>query len=123
MKTVLSYACFLAVTLLGLDPISADELPAKIESAASQAAPMIDGVIHKDEWTHATAITFDMKMVQPGKSKIISRVCELRVMNSANALYLALRSSGYDGQQQSEPDEHRLRVSRLLSRQAVAGRR
>lgn len=70
--------------------VSAAELPASLVSAPCTAAPTIDGVIDPQEWKAAEPITFDMPMVQLKGGALSKRTCQLRVMNSANALYLAL---------------------------------
>ena len=62
-----------------------------IQSQACAKAPDIDGVIGDDEWLAAPPIEFEMKMVQLDVSAVAMRSCQLRVMNSANGLYLALR--------------------------------
>jgi hypothetical protein len=69
-----------------------DKLPATIDSAATDVAPEIDGVIDADEWKAAPVIKFDLEMFRfPTFAAEKSRACELRVMNSANALYVAWR--------------------------------
>jgi hypothetical protein len=69
----------------------AAELPKTITSAPCRVPPTIDGVIGADEWKGATAVKFDLKMIQFTPAGTTTWACELRVMNSANALYLALR--------------------------------
>ncbi|HBI46156.1 MAG TPA: hypothetical protein DDY78_25380 [Planctomycetales bacterium] len=83
-------AAYLARFLL---PTSlAADLPKTIESAACNKAPTIDGVLGEEEWNEAATIKFDMPMIQVKPAAVKEkRACELRVMNSANALYIALR--------------------------------
>jgi len=70
----------------------AADVPKSVASAPCTKAPTIDGVLGEGEWKEATALKFDMPMfqLQPFAMKE-ARTCELRVMNSANALYIALR--------------------------------
>ncbi len=71
--------------------VSAEPLPKAIKSAPCLKPPTIDGVFEADEWRDAKVYDFDMEMLSlnpPGKS---SRACELRVMNSANSLYIGFR--------------------------------
>ena len=70
--------------------VLAEELPKQVVSSACRAAPEIDGVIGIDEWKDADPLTFVWKMVQKDKPAE-HRECQLRVMNSANGLYIALR--------------------------------
>ena len=71
---------------------SGKDLPRTIESAPCAKAPTIDGVLGEGEWKAATIFKFDMPMVQLKPVALKEkRACELRVMNSANALYIALR--------------------------------
>jgi hypothetical protein len=91
MKT--AYSCYALSALLWLvpSPGKAEELPAQIQSHAGAVAPVIDGVIGEDEWQAAAPIEFEMKMVQLSGPAPATRACQLRIMNSANGLYLALR--------------------------------
>ncbi len=66
-------------------------LPTTLDSRACQAAPTIDGVIHGDEWRNAPVHAFAIKMIRIDPFATETRPCELRVMNSANALYVALK--------------------------------
>ena len=68
----------------------AGELPKEIASSVCRTAPEIDGVIGDEEWKDAPPVEFSWKMVQRDKPTTM-RECQLRVMNSANGLYLALR--------------------------------
>src|SRR5207249_2808118 len=72
-------------------PGRAGELPATIKASPCRTAPTIDGILDEKEWKDAPVIEFDLKMVRLNPPGTSSRVCELRVMNSANALYVALR--------------------------------
>jgi len=67
------------------------DLGQQVKSQACSAPPEIDGVIGEQEWQAAPPIEFDMKLVQLGSTPATTRTCRLRVMNSANALYLALQ--------------------------------
>ena len=78
--------------VIGCTPGShADDLPKTIDSAACKTAPTIDGVIHADEWREAPVHAFELSMIRIDPPATEKRSCELRVMNSANALYVALR--------------------------------
>ncbi|MHB8970096.1 MAG: alpha/beta hydrolase family protein [Pirellulaceae bacterium] len=68
----------------------AGELPQQIKSSVCRTVPEIDGVIGDDEWKDVPPIEFAWSMVQRDKPTTI-RECQLRVMNSANGLYIALR--------------------------------
>lgn len=81
----------LALSLCSGAALSAADLPKEIAAAPSRSAPTIDGVIGADEWKDAPVIKFDLLMFQLKPLKSEKRPCELRVMNSANALYVALR--------------------------------
>ncbi len=91
MSVLPSFVGVLAVLVLGCQVGLASELPGKIQSAACSAPPTIDGVVQEAEWKDAPAIDFSMKMVQRDVSAVTPRRCQLRVMNSANALYLAVQ--------------------------------
>jgi hypothetical protein len=72
----------------------AAELPREVQSAACRTVPEIDGVVAPEEWQDATTLPFtwtlfDKDTLQTGKTEA-PRECQLRVMNSANALYIAL---------------------------------
>ena len=54
-------------------------------------APSIDGKIGEDEWKEAKAVEFDLSVLQMKTQKLSQRPCQLRAMNSANGLYVALR--------------------------------
>ncbi len=81
----------LILSLLGRPVAWPDELPAQIQSAACRSVPAIDGAIGDDEWRDAAPQEFAMNMVQVKTPATAPRACQLRVMNSANALYVALR--------------------------------
>ncbi|MGH9839241.1 MAG: hypothetical protein ACREEM_10700 [Blastocatellia bacterium] len=93
--SALLFGIGLAVShLLSLSPVSlAGDLPKTVTSSPCTTAPTIDGVLGEGEWKEATVIKFDMPMFQlkpPAEKE--KRACELRVMNSANVLYVALRA-------------------------------
>jgi hypothetical protein len=95
-RLVARLALFAAVfgICLALAPASAagDGPPTTISSGACTLPPTIDGVLERDEWTEATVVKFDMAMVRmkPAATRG-KRPCELRIMNSGNALYVLLR--------------------------------
>jgi hypothetical protein len=68
----------------------AAELPKTVSADACRKAPTIDGVIADNEWHDARLIEFDMPMLQVNPQSLSKRACQLRVMNSANGLYVAL---------------------------------
>src|SRR5262245_8562961 len=73
-------------------PCQAADLPKTIPSAPCRTAPTIDGVIGDEEWKDARALDFELAMVQVNPVAVVKkRACRLWVMNSTNALYLALR--------------------------------
>ncbi len=80
----------LGLLLLVLPVGRADELPKQIASSACRTAPEIDGVIGDEEWKDAPPVEFAWKMVQRDQPTT-TRECQLRVMNSANGLYVALQ--------------------------------
>jgi hypothetical protein len=69
----------------------AEPLPNSIKSSPCKSPPVIDGVIGVDEWKDARPIAFDLGLIGINPAAKSSRSCELRVMNSANALYVALK--------------------------------
>src|SRR5262245_9323063 len=71
--------------------VRAEALPKSVASAACKTPPTIDGVIGPDEWNDARPIPFDLELVGQNPATKSTRTCELRVMNSANALYVAFR--------------------------------
>ena len=62
-----------------------------MESAPCEVALLIDGVIHDAEWRAAAKHKFRLSMVRIDPPATEVRTCELRVMNSANAIYVAFR--------------------------------
>lgn len=83
-------AGLLVLTTLG-SMARAAELRRSIASRPCRSAPTIDGAIGPDEWRDAAVLQFDMRMVSVAPPATETRSSELRVMNSANALYIALR--------------------------------
>ncbi len=69
----------------------AADLPKTIDASACKTAPTIDGKIQADEWREAPMQAFELSMIRIDPPATEKRTCELRVMNSANALYVALR--------------------------------
>jgi hypothetical protein len=65
--------------------------PRPFASAPCQAPPTIDGVISADEWRNAPAQSIELGMIRIEPFATEKRSCELRVMNSANALYVSLK--------------------------------
>ncbi|WP_422925261.1 acetylxylan esterase [Singulisphaera sp. PoT] len=89
-KSPLALGAGLLVFVLFVN-LSRAGVPKVIEAGNCQAAPTIDGIIHDDEWAAAGKLEFDMSLIRlepPGNE---SRRAELRAMNSANALYIALK--------------------------------
>src|SRR5262245_6658044 len=72
-------------------PLLADSLPKTVPSAPCKTPPTIDGAIDPGEWRDAKAIDFDLEMAGVNPAAKGTRKCQLWVMNSANALYVALR--------------------------------
>jgi hypothetical protein len=69
----------------------AAELPKEVKSAPCAKPPTIDGVLKLGEWEGAEVYRFEMAMLRvmpAGKAE--ARKCTLRLMNSANGLYVAL---------------------------------
>ncbi|HJZ94305.1 MAG TPA: sugar-binding protein, partial [Gemmataceae bacterium] len=62
-----------------------------VPSSPCKTPPTIDGVIAADEWKDAKVVAFDLEMASLDPATKSTRACELRVMNSANALYVAFR--------------------------------
>lgn len=90
MKCFAALLTAVAMNVLIAFPSQAAELPKIIPVAACQKAPAIDGVIGDDEWKDARPIEFDLAVLQIKTQAISKRACTLRVMNSANGLYVAL---------------------------------
>jgi len=84
--------CLAVVAALWIQPRAgaAGALPRQIESQVCRAAPVIDGVIGEAEWQAAPPVEFEMQLVQLSSQAVDVRVCTIRVMNSANGLYVAL---------------------------------
>jgi hypothetical protein len=66
-------------------------LPEILGAAPCRSAPTIDGVIDAGEWRDAPPHAFTISMIRIDPRATETRPCELRVMNSANALYVALK--------------------------------
>ena len=83
----------LAIALLGVCGRTAvsDDVPRTLDADPCKSAPQIDGVIQAAEWHDAKVHSFDLAVVRVDPPATETRRCELRVMNSANALYVALR--------------------------------
>ena len=90
MKTTRVYWGTVLVLACGIGAHAAD-LPKTIDAAACTTAPTIDGVIEADEWREAPVHAFELRMIRVEPPATEARACELRVMNSANAIYVALR--------------------------------
>ena len=65
--------------------------PKSLSSAPCQSPPTIDGVISEDEWRDAPVQAIEIGMIRIEPFATEKRPCELRVMNSANALYVSLK--------------------------------
>lgn len=87
-----SLAAVLGIAFARASAPTAADSPQTIASGRCTAAPTIDGVLDRDEWKDATVVKFDMPMFRMKPPAVRpKRPCELRVMNSANALYVLLR--------------------------------
>jgi hypothetical protein len=83
-----------AVLVLGSRAVSADgsaPLPKMLDAAPCQNPPTVDGVIDAREWRDAPVVEFAISMIRLDPARTEVRPCELRVMNSATALYVALK--------------------------------
>ena len=67
------------------------ELSKQVTSSPCRNPPKIDGQIGADEWKESEVIEFDLPVANVKAGIVAKRACQLRVMNSANALYLAFR--------------------------------
>lgn len=76
---------------LSFSSLSAAVLPKDFASTASTKPPQIDGVINSDEWRSAAHYQIDLKFLRASPALSESRPCQLWVMNSANALYVAFQ--------------------------------
>lgn len=65
--------------------------PEDVASSACRVAPAIDGVIDSEEWKGAATVPFEMTVICGDPAGTETRACTLRVMNSANALYVAFQ--------------------------------
>ncbi|MGQ0633539.1 MAG: hypothetical protein ACT4QC_02920 [Planctomycetaceae bacterium] len=88
LRTVVS-TLFTLTGVLAAQAFAA-ELPARVKSVPCAKAPKIDGKID-DDWKDAAPVDFDMTFVKPTTQTFSTKRCQLRVMNSANGLYIALR--------------------------------
>ncbi len=89
-----------------LPPSLAADAPKTIASAACTKLPDIDGVLGEGEWKEATTIKFDMPMIRINPLAVKkSRAGELRVMNTANTLYIALRAPDATAHRSLDPLE------------------
>ena len=90
MKPCASLLAFVAILGTVASQSPAAELPKVIAAAACLKPPTIDGVLGDDEWKDAQTIEFDMAVLNVKTQKLGKRDCTLRLMNSANGLYVAL---------------------------------
>jgi hypothetical protein len=65
--------------------------PKPFASAPCQSPPTIDGAVGADEWRDAAVRAVELSMIRIEPFATEKRPCELRVMNSANALYVSLK--------------------------------
>ena len=92
-----SFSVFITVVVTGVSlgicssMCAAAELSKTVPSASCRTAPSIDGKIGEDEWKEAKVVEFDLPVLQMKTQTLAKRPCQLRVMNSANGLYVALR--------------------------------
>jgi hypothetical protein len=70
--------------------VLAGNLPKTVTSSPCRTAPVIDGRIGNEEWKDAKSIQFELQVIKLTTQAITPRICQLWVMNSANALYVAL---------------------------------
>ncbi|TWU62601.1 hypothetical protein V7x_43360 [Crateriforma conspicua] len=81
-----------AQTATTIERAHAGDLPQQIKASPCTHSPAIDGVMCDGEWNEAALFSFDLQMKSLKSSGAqASRSSELRVMNSANALYVSLR--------------------------------
>ena len=90
MRTTRLVSCAVLTLLCG-SCARGGGLPKTVDSAPCQAVPTIDGVIGDDEWQGVPVLKFDMSTIRLDPVSTGTRACELRVMNTASTLYLALR--------------------------------
>ena len=83
-------ACVFLLLLRAFGSSPDAALPKTLDSAPCRSAPTIDGVIDAQEWRDAPVHAFAMSMIRIDPPATETRPCELRVMNSAGALYVAL---------------------------------
>ena len=82
----------IAVGLIVFLPGCSQAAPPKpLASAPCQSPPTIDGVIRADEWRDAPVHDIELGMIRIEPFATEKRPCELRVMNSVNALYVSLK--------------------------------
>jgi hypothetical protein len=90
MKTPIRTLAFVFFLLDFLASCSRAELPKAIDAAPCGKAPTIDGLIVPAEWREASVHAFELGVVRIDPPATETRSAELRVMNSGNALYVAL---------------------------------
>jgi hypothetical protein len=91
VKTSLPSLGTFLLLLAHLASCSGAELPNTIDLAPCQSAPTIDGAIGTDEWRAAPVLAVQLFMIRIDPPANETRPCKLRVINSANALYVALK--------------------------------
>ncbi|MGQ0637707.1 MAG: hypothetical protein ACT4QC_24280 [Planctomycetaceae bacterium] len=91
MKCFLRVFSAAAVLVGGVAQNFAAELPTVIKSAPCTKPPTIDGKLGEGEWKEATPVEFELSFLKIATQSVSKRACQLRVMNSANGLYVALR--------------------------------
>ncbi|HEX3152045.1 MAG TPA: hypothetical protein VHR66_28485 [Gemmataceae bacterium] len=87
MKPILPILAFAVLANIA----AADPLPKSVASAPCTVPPTIDGILAPDEWKSAKHYSFDLEMIRLKPMAKENRACELWLMNSANALYIAFR--------------------------------
>jgi hypothetical protein len=80
-----------ACVMVSRPALAADALPKVVDASPCKAPPTIDGELGPNEWRDARGLPFVMRMVGVNPAATEERDSELWVMNSANALYVALR--------------------------------
>ena len=91
VKSALASITVLLVSMVLFVGCSRAVQPKLLGSAPCQSPPTIDGVIRAGEWQDAPVQVFELSMIRVEPLATERRRCELRVMNSANALYVALK--------------------------------
>ncbi len=87
MRYLLLLVCLAGMT--AINRVYGETVPAILNASACATPPTIDGEIKADEWNSATIHRIELPFVRISPAVSEQRNCELRVMNSANGLYIA----------------------------------